>query len=108
MAVTVEASGTQTAVVGTEHSLGVITGTKSYMLVVDVGVMVNGDEVELRVKGKVLAAGTRKLIDLVVFQHAQPEPVTVFGPYPAGVDIEFSVKQTAGTGRAFDWAVWSV
>jgi hypothetical protein len=108
MAVEVAASGTQTAVVGTEHSLSVQTGAKSYMAVVDVGVMLNGDEVELRAKVKVVAAGTRKLLDMVVLQHAQPEPVTVFGPYPAGVDIEFSVKQTAGTGRAFDWAVWSV
>ena len=107
MPITPESSGTQTATVGTEHSLAVLTSPKSYMLVVDMNAMVNGDEVELRAKAKVLSSGTRRLMDFNVFQHVQPEPVVVFGPFPAAVDMEFSLKQTAGTSRAFDWAVWS-
>lgn len=108
MAVTVETSGTQAATIGTEHSLAVVTPAKSVMLVADLSAMLNGDEVELRAKTKVLVAGSRKLLDFAVFQHAQPEAVMVFGPYPAGVDMEFSLKQTTGTGRSFDWAIWSV
>lgn len=109
MPVTVESSGTQAATVGTEHSLAVLTGPKSFMLVIDLGNMVNGDEVELRAKAKVLSGGTRKQMDFAVFQHAQPEPVAIFGPFPGGHDCEFSLKQTAGaSGRSFDWGAWSV
>lgn len=107
MPLTSEASGTQTATVATEHSLHTNTGAKSYMLVVDLANLANGDELELRAKAKVLTGGTRKQIDLAVFQHAQADPVAIFGPYPSAYDLEFTLKQTAGTGRAFDWAVWS-
>lgn len=104
----VEGTGTQAATIGTEHSLSTLTGPKAFMLVVDMTNLANGDELELRAKGKVLSAGTRRQLDYAVFQHAQADQVNIFGPYPGGVDMEFTLKQTAGTGRSFDWAVWSV
>jgi hypothetical protein len=108
MALTAEASGTQAATITTEHALHTNTGAKSFLLVVDLSVLANGDELELRAKAKILPGGTRKQMDLAVFQHAQADPVAIFGPYPSAHDLEFTLKQTAGTGRAFDWAVWSV
>jgi len=108
MALTAETTGTQTATINTEHSLYTSTNAKSFMLLVDMSAMVNGDELELRAKAKVLSAGSRKQLDLAVFSHAQADPVAIFGPYPSAYDLEFTLKQTAGGGRAFDWAVWSV
>ena len=48
MAVTIEASGTQTATIDTEHTLATETDAKVYVLLVDTKNMVNGDELELR------------------------------------------------------------
>lgn len=107
MALTVAGSNTQACTINTEHSLITVTGPKSVMLVVDPVNFVAGDEFELRAKVKVLSAGTRKLLDMLPFQNAQPE-VIIFGPFPAGVDIEFTIKQTLGTGRNVDWAAWAI
>lgn len=108
MAVTVESSGTQSATVGTEHTLATLTTPKSFMLVVDLGNMVASDEVELRAKRKVLTGSSVKQLDYAVFQNAQADPIAILGPYPSAFSIEFSLKQTAGTSRNFEWSVESV
>lgn len=107
---TVEASGTQTAVISTEHTLnsGSFTSAKVYVLEVDTSNMVGGDVLELRIKKKVLSGGTEKVIFMNTFAHAQAEPVKVSIPVRSEYSISFTLKQTAGTGRNYDWAVMSL
>jgi len=111
MAVTVEASGTQTATIGTEHSLHSNAGAKVFIFVVNTTNMVNGDVLELRIKSKVLTGSTVALAFLATFQNVQAEPVKMSVPV-AGAGFtggtEFTLKQTAGTGRSYEWAVWSI
>jgi hypothetical protein len=103
----VESSGTQTAVVGTEHSLYISTAAKTLTLIVDTNNMLNGDELELRVKAAAISAGTRRLVYLGVYAHVQVEPLKVSVPVPSPYSWEASLKQTAGTARTYDWVVVS-
>lgn len=107
---TVEASGTQTATVSTEHTLngGSFTSAKTYVLSVDLTNLANGDTVELRAKVKVISSGSEKLIYLGTYSHAQPYPVVHSIPVRSEYSASFTLKQTAGTGRNFDWAVLSL
>lgn len=108
MAITVESSGTQTAVIGTEHSLATTTAAKVYDLSVDTSNMINGDVLELRIKRKVLTGGAEALLFYAVFSHAQSEPVKVSVPVVAPYGATFTLKQTAGTAKAFPWSVESL
>jgi len=104
----VEGFGTQTAVVGTEHTLHTNVAAKTYVLTVDTTNMANGDLVELRAKAKVLTAGVERLVYIVAYQHLQGRPVKVSVPIASPYSISFTLKQTAGTARAFDWNVVSL
>ena len=101
----VESSGTQTAVVGTEHTLASPTTGKTRALLVDVTAQVAGDIVELRIFGPVLASGTSRLIIMSTFpgvvadSHTQSWPAIM----PHGGTV--TLKQTAGTARAYPWDV---
>lgn len=105
MAPAVESSGTQTATVGTEHSLASPTTAKTRQLVVDLTNLANGDAVELRIKRKVLSTGTVRTWQMASFAHAQSSPVVLSIPCPSPHGAEFTLKQTTGTGRSFDWSV---
>lgn len=115
MAVTTEASGTQTAVINTEHTLRDVNTPGSYALEVDLNAMASGDTLELRVFAIVLAGGTRRLAQpgTKTYTNAQadPNPIVVVPFDPISNDItdtgsiRFTLKQTAGTGRAFPWKV---
>jgi len=105
---TVIASGTQAATITTEHTLGTDTTNKTYVLVVDTGAMVNGDVLELRLYTIVLSAGTERLAYFATFQHAQTSPQVYSVPVPANISCKATLKQTAGTGRSFPWALLSL
>ncbi len=105
MAVAVEASGTQTATIGTEHVLASPTTAKTRQLVVDLVNMQNGDVVVLRMKRTVLAAGTVREWQYATFAHAQSSPVVLSIPMPSPHGASFTLTQTAGTARAFPWSV---
>lgn len=108
MSVTVESSGTQTATISTEHSLATPTGAKVYQLIVDLNNLANGDVLELRVKQKVLSAGTVREFLVGTYANVQTQKIAASIPVTAPQGAEFTLKQTAGTGRAFDWAVVSL
>jgi hypothetical protein len=106
---TVENSGTQTATIGTEHTLATISTAKTLVLYVDASAMVNGDRLELRAKTKILNGGTTRVAQKGVYQHAQPADDLIKFSVPIMSDQEavFTLKQTAGTGRNFPWKVMS-
>ena len=109
--VAIEGSNTQTATVGTEHSLHTNAGAKVFILAVNAVNMVNSDIVELRMKTKVLTGDTIGLTYMATFAHVQTELIKLSVPMPAGgftSGSEFTLKQTEGTARNFPWAVWSI
>lgn len=109
MAVTSVASGTQTATISTEHSLGAaITTAGVYVLVVDTNAMAGGDRLELRAKTKAISGGVQRLAYVASFRHAQSTLIKYSVPVPVDVEVQFTLKQTAGTGRAFPWSVLSL
>lgn len=109
MAVTSQNSGTQTAVVNTEHTLDTVDGAGVYVFIADTAAMVNGDTVELRIYGKVLSAGTERMIYSSSFQHQQADPIKLSPPVPTDLaDLRFTLKQVAGTARNFPWKTLSL
>ncbi len=119
MALTVKASGTQTAVIGTEHTLNAAAFTDSgvYVLTVNTRNLVDDEVVELRAYAKVLTGDANpSLVYSGDFKHAQGdgaapgssaggEIVKVSVPIASPYSVTFTLKQTAGTGRNFDWRV---
>lgn len=112
MAVTVHASGSQAATVGTEHFLSSLTSPApagTFQLGVDLSPQAAGDTVELRVYKMMKAAGTARVVYLARFVGAQPadDAIKVSIPISNALTdtnaLRFSLKQTAGTGRTFDW-----
>lgn len=103
-----EASGTQAATVGTEHTLSTLTTVKTFVLVVDAGAMLNGDILELRVNTTVLTAGTSRLAYFGTYRDIQSMPQKISIPIPSDISAVFTLKQTAGTGRSYPWKVLSI
>lgn len=111
MAVTVLGSGTQTASIGTEHTLQDTSAAATYQLFVDTTNLADGDTVELRVYKMAKSAGTRLVTYYIVRSDAQPadDLGLVSVPISTGLTdsgaVRFTLKQVLGTGRNFDWEV---
>lgn len=97
------AEGTQTATINTEHTLATDTSGKTSVLAVDLGNLAYGDVVELRIYTKVRSGSTERLAYYVSYSHAQGAPNVYSVPVLAMNSVKATLKQTAGTGRAFDW-----
>lgn len=108
MALAVVGSGTQTAVITTEHTLDTETGGKTYVLVVNLSNLANGDTVELRLKTKVLSGSASAIAAYATYSHAQEVDVVYSVPVPANQELIATLKQTAGTGRNFEWALLTI
>jgi hypothetical protein len=104
MAWAVDASGTQTAVINTEHVLDAPTTVATYVLSVDAVNLTLGDLVELRCYDMVDGTNYRQMWK-GTFQHAQINNAKVSPPIAVTTQVKFTLKQTAGTGRAFPWSV---
>ena len=105
---TLQASGTQTAVIATEHTLTTLTSSETYVLAVDANAMVLGDKTTLRVKTKVLSGGVTREIYVGEYQHVQGRLIKVSVPVPSDQEFVATLEQTAGTGRAYPWKVLSL
>lgn len=111
MAVTAQGTGTQTAVVGTEHTLLDIAVAGTFTLHIDTNAMVAGDSLELRIYQIVLTGGTRRVAYFTRYDGAQSSDdqikisVPVSNELTDAGSIRFTLKQTAGTSRNFPWKV---
>lgn len=105
MAVVVESSGTQVAVIGTEHTLAAPATAKTRQLVVDLSALAAGEVVELRVKRPALAAGAVGTWTSAVFRGVVSDPVVLSVPCPSPHGATFTLRQTSGAGRSFPWSV---
>lgn len=99
------ATGTQTATLGTEHTLATIATAGTYQLQVDTAALANGETLTLRASLKVTAGGTARLAFEATYRHAQGEPVKLSVPVPSLHSVAFTLTQTGGTGRSFPWEV---
>lgn len=111
MAVSLFASGTQTATISTEHFVSSPNVAGVYTFHVDLNAMVSGDVLEVRVYQMVLTAGTQRVVQTYYLSGAQPTDGKILITDPIGNELtdtnslRFSITQTAGTGRAFPWKV---
>lgn len=94
--------------IGTEHTLATDTSNRTYVLVVDLNAMVAGDTTELRIYTIPRSAGTERLAYLETFTGVQSAPIAYSVPVPADISCKVTLKQTAGTGRAYPWKLLSV
>lgn len=101
---TVDASGSQTASISTEHSLDTPTTNATYVLSVDTVNMVNGDLVELRCYDMVDGSNYRQMWK-GTYQNIQINNAKASPPIAVTTQAKFTLKQTAGTGRVFPWSV---
>ena len=103
---TVNASGSQTATINTEHQLVDITSAGTYLLKVDTVNMADGDILALRMYTKI-NGGTLRVCYVEWFYDAQDTDDLIKSsiPIPTADECKFTLKQTAGTGRAFVWEV---
>lgn len=112
-----KANGTQTAVIGTEHTLDAETTAGVYTITVNLKNMVNGDILQLRVYKKVLTGDAQSWLmyeaeysnlqgDAAAVGSKANGEVLVISPAIVGAfGCTFTLLQTAGTGRAFPWVV---
>ena len=105
---TLTTNGTQTATIGTEHTLTTQTGNKFYMAYIDLTNMVSGDNVEIRVSVIIKSAGSHILYFIQTFNGAQTNPLVFIPTLPSDISWKLTIKQTAGTGRTYDWRVLEV
>ena len=103
-----QASGTLTVAVGAEYTLARIAGPLAgvFILLVDLSAMQAGDTVEFRSKSS-FASGPRA-IAMDSFSDLQSADAMIYqSPHPLLFRIagSFTLKQTAGTGRSYDWRI---
>lgn len=69
-----------------------------------------GDTVVVNVKTKIGAAGTKRTTYTQTFSGVQTAPglIQIGPPVPSGWEFEFTLTQTAGPSRNFDWRVDSL
>ena len=99
--------GTQTASVGTKHQLFTTTANGVYELLVDTTALANGDKLELTINIPFKSGGASIQTHYATFAHAQSDPGKVSVPVVAPYGATFSLKQTSGTARSFDWCITS-
>ena len=105
----IKTSGTQTATISTEHTLATVTDPGNYQLKADLKNLTGSDVVELRVYSKVLAAGTEGLEHRATYgPGAQSAPIVASLPMDSPHHLRATLKQIAGTGRSFDWAIYEL
>lgn len=99
-----DSSGTQTAVISTEHTLSTATTNATYSAAVRLNNLALGDIVELRLYTITLSGGTLEVCWKATFGPALPVALVAVSPAIASdQSLRLTLKQTAGTGRAFDW-----
>ncbi len=107
---TAQGSGTKTAD-GTEQTLLDVAVNGLFALQVDLANMAAGDVTELRIYQIVLTGGTRRVVYFTSYNGNQVADFEIALSLPFGNELtdsgslRFTLKQTAGTGRAYPWKV---
>lgn len=111
MTLTTYASGSQTATVTTEHFLSSPNAVGKFQLHLDLSAMQAGDVLEVRAYKMTIAGGTSRAMWFWSFSGAQPsQSLVMMSDWIANTltdtnAVRFSIKQTFGTGRSYDYLV---
>ena len=106
--VTVSGSGTQTATIGTEHTLFNPVTSKWFSGWIDLTNMASGDTTEIRIYAIAKTAGSYILYSLDTYIGAQTIPLVHCASLPSDIGFKVTLKQTVGTGRTYDWKFYEV
>jgi len=106
--VTVSSNGTQTAVISTEHTLYNPVTSKFFTAYVDLTNMTSTDTTEIRVYVIAKTAGSYIQYYMMSYTGVQTNPLVYIPPLPSDIGWKLTLKQTAGTGRTYDWKVYEV
>lgn len=107
--VAVKADGTQTSVVTTEHTLATVTDPGVYINAVDLANLTGTDVVEICIYKKVRSSGTERLFFKGTYGPGAPlacpaiESIPVVSPHY----MRLTLKQTVGSARDYDWAIYN-
>lgn len=112
MAVAIASDGTQSAAIGTEHTLFDSAEAATFQFEFDPINMASGDIVEIRIYKMVRAGGTRRVayfqrflfVDVITDDMIKPF-VPISTPLTDSGAVRVTLKQTNGTGRDFPWMV---
>lgn len=108
MPVQVNTSGSQTAVISTEHTLATVTAAGVYILSVDASALTGSDVLELRIYGKARTGDTERLLHRGTYGPTSLAiPLIQSIPVVSPHHLRATLKQIAGTGRAYPWALYS-
>lgn len=108
---TLYASGTQTAVITTEHILADVNVPGTFIIEINTVNMAVGDVVEFRIYEVTLTGGTKRVAYFMPYYGAQPTDDIQKISLPIGNDLsdatslEFTLKQTFGVGANYDWKI---
>jgi hypothetical protein len=106
-----KSTGTQVAVISTEHTLIDTADPGTYVLTVDCNAMIAGDTLQLRTYTKALSGGTYRQDSFLTFSGDQDDTtlllstIKVTDPRPAVFGFKATLRQSAGTGRSFPWGI---
>lgn len=101
------ANGTITAN-GSEQTLASPSGPATYILVVDMTNLVNGDVTVLRCKSKAKSGGSAIAFAMGSYSNAQSDPLKMSIPVPSVDGGTFTLQQVAGTNRSYDWNLYAI
>lgn len=110
-AVTAFATGSQLTIIGTEHFLSNVNVAGKYRLVVDKNPMAAGDTLNLRAYQMVLTGGAARVVYFMQYTGAQsPDDLISVSPeiwneLADAQALRFSLQQTTGAVRTFNWKV---
>ena len=96
-------SGTQTATI--EHILATDTNNATFVEVVQTSNLALADLVELRIYTIDLSGGTQQQAWKGAYQNAQINNAKISPPIASDQSVMCTLKQLAGTGRAFPWKI---
>jgi len=106
---TIEASGTQTTIIGTEHELANLTANKFYYAHISLKNMGAGDTLQIRKYIKILSTSTEDVF-MESLSGVQDETVSTYkyqAPEASTQSYRLTVKHTVGSPIDIDWAVYS-
>lgn len=105
---TLSNSGTQTAVISTEHTLYNPITNKFFTGYIDLSNMTSGDTVLIRVSIIVKTAGSYRMYWEGSYTGAQINPLVYIAPLPSDIGWRLTLTQTTGTGRVYDWRIYEM
>jgi hypothetical protein len=93
--------------IGTEYSLGTDPKTTSTVaqVIVDLGNMAAGDVTEIRIYRAAKSGADPKVVEIWTAVGAQGRPIFVSPPIIFTANWRVTLRQTAGTGRDYDWSI---